>query len=76
MQIIYFVRTHKVQDHNNKETKDNIIIGFQNDSTELVNVLKAMEDEIYVSSVQSVTSKLTIKQQKIIIHTYNMHHLS
>ena len=41
------LRHHKAVDHNLKETKDNIIIGFNNDVNDYLEITKAMGDDIY-----------------------------
>ena len=40
------LRIYKVKIHNLKEFTENIILGFENDVKEHVNLLKSMEDEV------------------------------
>ena len=41
------LRHHKAVDHNLKESKYNIIIGFINDVNEHLEIIKAMRDDMY-----------------------------
>ena len=41
------LKHHKAVDHNLKETKDNIIIGFNNDVNEYLEIIKAIGDDMY-----------------------------
>ena len=66
------LRHHKAVDHNIKETKDNIIIGFNNDVNEHLEVIKAMGDNIYGLTCSKCEFK-THSKGLLMMHTYSNH---
>ena len=66
------LRHHKAVDHNLKETKDNIIIGFNNDVNEHLEIIKAMGDDMYGLNCVKCEFK-THSKGLLMMHSYSLH---
>ena len=66
------LRVHKVDIHKLKETKENIVLGYQNDVREHLEILKAMEDNLFSIKCDQCNFK-THSKGLLRIHMYSMH---
>ena len=66
------LRLHKVEDHNTKESKENIIIGFKNDIEEHIKFLNEMEEKLKEIKCDQF-SFMTHSFGHLQIHVYSTH---